>query len=218
MTRLKANGVQLHNFSDADRERLLQAPPTLSSTRKMSPKTAEVQDDLPSLPGKIPRRGGQWFALSELVHGISSSRAAVLANRIASISARPWHPILHGRGHWLDGRSAKCSNGSCCRRLIGRQRADALRLPPSSNVWLEIQWHMFGAMCLLGPLRAAARRTRARRRLVRKFSPRTQARVEVVGTVLFLMPIRSSSSGCRSLCRCNRVGPVSIVQRRRPAR
>ena len=60
----------------------------------------------------------------------------------------------------------------------------------SSNAWLEIQWYMFGAMFLLAAGYALKHGEHVRVDvLYSKMSPRTQAWVDVVGTVLFLMPM-----------------------------
>jgi TRAP-type mannitol/chloroaromatic compound transport system permease small subunit len=60
----------------------------------------------------------------------------------------------------------------------------------SSNAWLEIQWYMFGAMFLLAAGYALKHEEHVRVDVFfSKMSPRTQAWVDVVGTVLFLMPM-----------------------------
>ena len=60
----------------------------------------------------------------------------------------------------------------------------------SSNAWLEIQWYMFGAMFLLAAGYALKHGEHVRVDVFySKMSPRTQAWVDVVGTVLFLMPM-----------------------------
>jgi TRAP-type mannitol/chloroaromatic compound transport system permease small subunit len=59
----------------------------------------------------------------------------------------------------------------------------------SSNAWLEIQWYMFGAMFM-----AAAGYTLKHDEHVRvdiiyhRLSPRTQAWIDILGTLLFLLP------------------------------
>lgn len=59
----------------------------------------------------------------------------------------------------------------------------------SSNAWLEIQWYMFGAMFLLAAGYALKYEEHVRVDvLFSKMSPRTQALVDVVGGILFLMP------------------------------
>jgi TRAP-type mannitol/chloroaromatic compound transport system permease small subunit len=60
----------------------------------------------------------------------------------------------------------------------------------SSNAWLEIQWYLFGAMFLLAAGYALKHGEHVRVDvLFSKMSTRTQAWVDVVGTVLFLMPM-----------------------------
>ena len=60
----------------------------------------------------------------------------------------------------------------------------------SSNAWLEIQWYMFGAMFLLAAGYALKHGEHVRVDVfLSKMSPRTQAWVDVGGTILFLMPM-----------------------------
>ena len=60
----------------------------------------------------------------------------------------------------------------------------------SSNAWLEIQWYMFGAMFLLAAGYALKHDEHVRVDVFfSKLSPRTQAWVDVAGTILFLMPM-----------------------------
>lgn len=62
-------------------------------------------------------------------------------------------------------------------------------LHQSSNAWLEIQWYMFAAMFLLAAGYALKYEEHVRVDvLFSKMSPKTQAWVDVVGGVLFLMP------------------------------
>lgn len=62
-------------------------------------------------------------------------------------------------------------------------------LHTGSNAWLEIQWYMFGAMFLLGAGYAVKHNEHVRVDIFfSKMSPRTQAWVDVVGGILFLMP------------------------------
>jgi TRAP-type mannitol/chloroaromatic compound transport system permease small subunit len=62
-------------------------------------------------------------------------------------------------------------------------------LHQSSNAWLEIQWYMFAAMFLLAAGYALKYEEHVRVDvLYSKMSPKTQAWVDVVGGVLFLMP------------------------------
>src|SRR5215475_11934986 len=63
-------------------------------------------------------------------------------------------------------------------------------LHTSSNAWLEIQWYMFGAMFLLAAGYALKYDEHVRVDVFfSKMSPKTQAWVDVVGTILFLMPM-----------------------------
>ena len=59
----------------------------------------------------------------------------------------------------------------------------------SSNAWLEIQWYLFAAMFMLGAGYALKYGEHVRVDvLFSKMSPRTQALVDVFGTILFLLP------------------------------
>ena len=60
----------------------------------------------------------------------------------------------------------------------------------SSNAFLEIQWYLFGAMFLLAAGYELKHVEHVRVDVFfSKMSPRTQAWVDVVGAVLFLMPM-----------------------------
>jgi TRAP-type mannitol/chloroaromatic compound transport system permease small subunit len=60
----------------------------------------------------------------------------------------------------------------------------------SSNAFLEIQWYLFGAIFLLAAGYALKHEEHVRVDVFfSKMSPRTQAWVDVVGAVLFLMPM-----------------------------
>lgn len=62
-------------------------------------------------------------------------------------------------------------------------------LHTSSNAWLEIQWYMFGAMFLLGAGYALKYEEHVRVDVFySRMSPKTQAWVDVIGGILFLMP------------------------------
>jgi TRAP-type mannitol/chloroaromatic compound transport system permease small subunit len=59
----------------------------------------------------------------------------------------------------------------------------------SSNAWLEIQWYMFAAMFLLAAGYALKYEEHVRVDVFfSKMTPKTQAWVDVVGGILFLMP------------------------------
>ena len=63
-------------------------------------------------------------------------------------------------------------------------------LHTGSNAWLEIQWYMFGAMFLLGAGYALKHEEHVRVDIFfSKMSPKTQAWVDVIGGILFLMPM-----------------------------
>ncbi|WP_114313125.1 TRAP transporter small permease subunit [Thermus caldifontis] len=60
----------------------------------------------------------------------------------------------------------------------------------SSNAYLEAQWYMFSLIFLLGGAYALKHNAHVRIDLVfGRFSKRTQAWIDVVGTVLFLLPM-----------------------------
>jgi TRAP-type mannitol/chloroaromatic compound transport system permease small subunit len=60
----------------------------------------------------------------------------------------------------------------------------------SSNAWLEIQWYMFAAMFLLAAGYALKHEEHVRVDVFfSQMSPRTQAWVDVVGGIVFLMPM-----------------------------
>lgn len=60
----------------------------------------------------------------------------------------------------------------------------------SSNAYLEVQWYMFSLIFLLGGSYALKHNAHVRIDLIYgRFSRRTQAWIDVVGTVLFLLPM-----------------------------
>ncbi|MFN3369513.1 MAG: TRAP transporter small permease subunit [Thermus sp.] len=60
----------------------------------------------------------------------------------------------------------------------------------SSNAYLEAQWYMFSLIFLLGGAYALKHNAHVRIDLIAgRFSKRTQAWIDVVGTVLFLLPM-----------------------------
>lgn len=60
----------------------------------------------------------------------------------------------------------------------------------SSNAYLEAQWYMFSLIFLLGGAYALKHNAHVRIDLISgRFSKRTQAWIDVVGTVLFLLPM-----------------------------
>jgi len=59
----------------------------------------------------------------------------------------------------------------------------------SSNAWLEIQWYMFGALVMLGASYTLKRNEHVRVDIVYTNLPtRAQIWVDIVGTLLFLLP------------------------------
>ena len=62
-------------------------------------------------------------------------------------------------------------------------------LNTSSNAWLEIQWYMFSAAFLLAAGYTFIHNGHVRLDvLFGRYSPRTQARIDLFGTVVFLLP------------------------------
>lgn len=60
----------------------------------------------------------------------------------------------------------------------------------SSNAWLEIQWYLFSAIFLLAAGWALKRNAHVRIDVIAsRLSANTQAWIEIVGTVFFLMPM-----------------------------
>jgi TRAP-type mannitol/chloroaromatic compound transport system permease small subunit len=63
-------------------------------------------------------------------------------------------------------------------------------LGESSNAWLEIQWYLFGAMFLLGAGYTLKHNGHVRIDIFyNRFGPRGQAWIDLVGGLLFLMPM-----------------------------
>lgn len=63
-------------------------------------------------------------------------------------------------------------------------------LHTSSNAWLEIQWYMFGAMFMLAAGYALKHEEHVRVDVFfSKMTPQQQAWVDVIGGILFLMPM-----------------------------
>jgi TRAP-type mannitol/chloroaromatic compound transport system permease small subunit len=59
----------------------------------------------------------------------------------------------------------------------------------SSNAWLEIQWYMFAGIVLLGAAYTLNRNEHVRVDVVYgRLRPRTQAWIDLMGMILFLMP------------------------------
>jgi TRAP-type mannitol/chloroaromatic compound transport system permease small subunit len=60
----------------------------------------------------------------------------------------------------------------------------------SSNAWLELQWYLFGAVVLLGAAYTLQQNEHIRIDIVNaRLKPRTRNIIELVGHVLFLMPL-----------------------------
>lgn len=63
-------------------------------------------------------------------------------------------------------------------------------LDTSSNAWLELQWYLFSAVFLLCAGYTLLRNEHIRIDIViSRFSKRTQAWVDIIGTIFFLMPM-----------------------------
>jgi TRAP-type mannitol/chloroaromatic compound transport system permease small subunit len=63
-------------------------------------------------------------------------------------------------------------------------------LSMSSNAWLELQWYLFAAVFLLGAAYTLKANGHVRIDLVSaRLTPRAQAWIDIVGTVLFLLPM-----------------------------
>ena len=59
-----------------------------------------------------------------------------------------------------------------------------------SNAWLEIQWYLFGAMFMLAAAHTLKRDEHVRIDVVTgRFSRRTQVWIDLIGYLLFLMPV-----------------------------
>jgi len=70
-------------------------------------------------------------------------------------------------------------------RYLGRYLGVAL----SSNAWIELQWYLFSLVFLLGAAYALERDAHVRVDvLYGRLSPRGRAWIDVVGTVVFLLP------------------------------
>ncbi|MCG2586235.1 TRAP transporter small permease subunit [Massilia sp. TS11] len=62
----------------------------------------------------------------------------------------------------------------------------------SSNAWLEVQWYLFGAVVMLASSHTLRRDEHVRIDVVAgRFSRRTQVWIDVVGFLLFLLPVCS---------------------------
>lgn len=60
----------------------------------------------------------------------------------------------------------------------------------SSNAWLEVQWYLFAAVFLLASGYTLLRNEHIRIDIVAgRFSQRTQVWIDIIGTVLFLLPM-----------------------------
>ena len=63
-------------------------------------------------------------------------------------------------------------------------------LHTSSNAWLEIQWYLFSAIFLLGTSYTLRRNEHVRIDVVvGRFSKRTQVKIDIVGFLVFLLPM-----------------------------
>ncbi len=60
----------------------------------------------------------------------------------------------------------------------------------SSNAWLELQWYLFGAVFLLTAGYTLLKNEHVRVDVLsQRFSPRTRVKVEIVGILLFILPV-----------------------------
>lgn len=75
--------------------------------------------------------------------------------------------------------------GNACARYLGR----ALGANLSSNVYLELQWYLFSLVFLLGGAWALEAKSHVRVDVFfARFSRRTQAWIDLLGTLFFLLP------------------------------
>ena len=87
-------------------------------------------------------------------------------------------------GQWLKWLVLACSLVSAGNALV------RYAFHTGSNAWLEIQWYMFGAMFLLAAGYALKHEEHVRvDALFSRFSPRTQAWIDVFGGIFFLLPV-----------------------------
>jgi TRAP-type mannitol/chloroaromatic compound transport system permease small subunit len=103
----------------------------------------------------------------------------------ALLSASRWIDRLNetiGRGvAWLTLAAVLISAGNALTRY---------GLNMSSNAWLEIQWYLFSAIFLLAAGYTLLRNEHVRIDVVfGRLSPRTQAWIDIAGTLLFLLPM-----------------------------
>jgi TRAP-type mannitol/chloroaromatic compound transport system permease small subunit len=114
--------------------------------------------------GRTGQSGGDVKGLLAFSRGVDwvSTRVAVVAN-------------------WLVLLAALISAGNAASRYLFSE---------SSNGWLEIQWYMFAGMVLLGAPYTLKMNEHVRVDLVYGMvSERTQIWIDIVGGVLFLLPI-----------------------------
>jgi TRAP-type mannitol/chloroaromatic compound transport system permease small subunit len=82
---------------------------------------------------------------------------------------------------WLVLIMALISAGNALTRYV---------LNMSSNAWLELQWYLFAAVFLLCAGYTLLHNEHIRIDVVSsRFSPRTRAMIEILGTLLFLLPV-----------------------------
>jgi TRAP-type mannitol/chloroaromatic compound transport system permease small subunit len=123
-----------------------------------------IRDDKKQNIGRTGQLGGDVRGLLAFSRGVDwfNSQLAVVAN-------------------WLVLLAAVISAGNAASRYLFSE---------SSNGWLEIQWYMFAGMVLLGAPYTLKRNEHVRVDLVYGLSSeRTQIWIDIVGGLLFLLPI-----------------------------
>jgi len=99
-----------------------------------------------------------------------------IAKTIDAINEHVGHAVL-----WLVGAATLISALNALARYgLGR----------SSNAWLEIQWYLFGAIILLAAGYTLKHNGHVRIDIIYgRFSARTQAWIDLLGALLFLLPL-----------------------------
>jgi TRAP-type mannitol/chloroaromatic compound transport system permease small subunit len=99
-----------------------------------------------------------------------------LSRLIDAINERIGHVV-----YWMILLSVLVSSGNAIIRYS---------LDRSSNAWLELQWYLFAAVFLLCSGYTLLRNEHIRIDIVAgRFSARTQTWIDIIGTVLFLLPM-----------------------------
>ncbi len=80
-----------------------------------------------------------------------------------------------------------CVLGACA--ISAANAVSRYALDISSNAWLEAQWYLFAGMVMLGAAHTLRRNEHVRVDLIYgRVSKRTQAWIDLIGTLLFLFP------------------------------